>query len=274
MVSENHDKKGKVILIIGAIIIGIFTLLYFLLGVRSVFQILKWMLIIFFVLAILGTAFYFVWFFFFKKQKFDVTYVNKQKLLDACHKGYTGIMKGLYLSGDKGHNRVFWGKITGFARIKVLRRTLQYVEDEDGSMIPEMKYNDKTGRDEQVYIIDDEEQDVFSVTHSKTWIGKLFEEDDVVRVSPKSHDELVGDVTLFGFSLIPLSEYWFLNDDLLDVNKIDYAIKNEAWRGLMFEMLRDSKEIIDKASGLDSSHKKRIEEKSMYELPVDMGKKG
>lgn len=266
--NENKDKKGKGILITIIIIVAIFTLLYWLLGVRGLLNILKWMFIILFILAILGTVFYFVWFFFFKKQKFDVTYVNKQKLLNACNRGNTGMLKGLFLSGDKGHNRVFWGRITGYCRISVLTRTLKY------------KVDKKTGEKTQLYEEDEktplynygkEEQDVFSISHSKTFIGRLFEEEDLVRVSPEDHDELIGDITIYGFSLIPISEYWFLNNDLLDVRKIDYAILKEAERGIMFEMLRDSKEIIDKASGLDTGHQKRIEERSLYEIPVNMG---
>lgn len=271
MVSENKDKKGKGFLFFILIFIGVLILLYVFLGVRGLFQILKWLFIVFFVLAILGTLFYFIWYFFFKKHKFDITYVNKQRLLDACHKGYTPVLKGLFLSGDRGHSRTFWGVITGYCRISVLTRSLQY--DEAGKVV---MISDPHGEEGDLivdYKYGKEEQDVFSVSHSKYWLGRLFEDEDVVRVSPKDHDELVGDVTLYGFSLLPISEYWFLNSDLLDVRKIDFAILKEAERGIMFEMLRDSKEIIDKASGLDTAHQKRIEEQSMYELPIDMGKK-
>jgi len=266
---ENKEKKGKGIILVMVIVVAVLVLLYWLLGVRGLMSIVKWLFIIFFVLAILGVLFYFIWIFFFKKQKFDITYVNKQKLLDACQKGNSGMLKGLYLSGDKGHSRFFWGKITGYCRISVLTRSLRYT-DEKGVKVPEVVIDAKTGREEPVYDFGKEEQDVFSISH-KSFLSRLFEEPDVVRVSPVDHDELIGDVTLFGFSLIPLSEYWFLNNDLLDVRKIDYAVLKEAERGIMFEMLRDSKEIIDKASGLDTGHQKRIEERSMLELPVNMG---
>ena len=271
MVQENRDKKGTGIVLIAFIVVAVFLMIFFFTGVRGLLQMLKWLTIILFILAILGTLVYFIWFFFFKKQKFDVTFVNKQKLLDACHKGNTGVLKGLYISGDKGHSRVFWGKITGWARISVLTRTLRYeVDEKSGENVPMVDVDERTGKETPIYDIGNEEQDVFSVSHAG-FLGKFFEEEDIVRVSPSCHDELVGDVTLYGFSLLQVSEYWFLNTDLLDVRKIDYAILKEAERGIMFEMLRDTKEIVDKASGLDTNHQKKIEERSMLELPVNMG---
>lgn len=220
------------------------------------------------ILGIFGMVIYFIWYFFFKKQKFDITYVNKGKLQDACKKGYTNIYKGLYISGDKGHNRIFWGKITGYCRVSVLTREMKLNKDGTPKMKVEKTKDGKGTKEVIDYKYDTEEQDVFSVSHRGFLLG-LFEDDDIVRVAPEEHDDLVGDITLYGFSLLPISEYWYLNTNLLDMNKIDYAIKNEAWRGLMFEMLRDSKEIIDKASGLDTAHEKRIEERSLYEIPIN-----
>jgi len=271
MVSENKDKKGKGLLFVIIIFLAVFVLLYWLLGVRGLLQVVKWLFIALFILCILGLAFYFVWFFFFKKQKFDVTFVNKQKFLDACHKGNSGLLKDLFISGDKGHSRIRWGRITGYCRISVLTRSLKFEVDEKTGESVQVFYNDESSKKEYpVYNYNYEEQDVFSVSH-KGFIGRLFEEEDVVRVKPKDHDELIGDVTIFGLSLIPISEYYYVNSDFLNIQEVDWAVKNEAWRSLMFEMLRDSKEIIDKASGLDTAHQKRIEERSMMELPVNMG---
>ena len=75
------------------------------------------------------------------------------------------------------------------------------------------------------YEIGSIEQDVF-IVKSKGLAG-LFQEPMVIRVNPEDHDELVGDVTLYGYSLIPISEYWFLNTDHLDVRKIDYSIPKQ-----------------------------------------------
>lgn len=264
---ENREKKGKGIVLILIIVFAVLGLLFYFMGLRGILQIIKWFLIIMVILGILGVLFYFVWYFFFKKHKYDVTYMNKQKLMDACHKGYSKTLKGLYLSGDKGHSRVYWGKITGYCRISVLTKNLLF--NEEGK--PVMVKDEKTGKDVQDYTLERQEQDVFSVSH-KGWLLGLFEEDDVVRVSPDSHNDLCADIDLYGFSLLNLSEYWYLNNDLLDVRKIDFAILKEAERSVMFEQQRDFKDIVDKASGLDTGHQKRIEEKSSYEIPVHQDK--
>ena len=54
---------------------------------------------------------------------------------------------------------------------------------------------------------------------------------------------------------------------MLDVIKIDYAIRREAERGTFFVGLSDMKEIVDKAIALDSRHKKGVQEKALYDLP-------
>ncbi|GAG42647.1 unnamed protein product, partial [marine sediment metagenome] len=168
-----------------------------------------------------------------------------------------------YLSGDKTHSRVNIGKISGYCRMQVLTRTNKY----DKNNQPLME-NNPEGVPTPVYDIGKEEQDVFIVNKG------LFSDPMVIRVSPKDHDELIGDVTLNGFSLLPQSEYFFLNSDYLDVRKIDFAILKEAERGIMFESLRDMKSIVDKAVGLDAVHKKDIEKKNLVEIPeqVSTGK--
>ena len=55
--------------------------------------------------------------------------------------------------------------------------------------------------------------------------------------------------------------------DYLDVRKIDRAILLEAERGVLFEMLKDTKTIVDQAINLDQRHRKIIEEKSLMEIP-------
>jgi len=258
MAVENKEKKPKIFLIIGGILILIIILVVVFMGVKGIFKIFGTLFIIVFIIAILFGVAYLFWYVFLKKHRYDVTYVNKQKLIQAGKLiGKSNLMGDLYLSGDKGHSRIKLGKISGYCRIQVLTRTNKF--DKQGKTI---MIKNPDGSLEPDYDIGKEEQDVFIVGK------KIFGDPMVVRVSPKDHDELVGDVTLIGFSIIPHSEYWFLNSDHLDVRKIDYAILKEAQRGIMFEMLRDSKEVVDKAVGLDSRHKKDLEGKHLVDLPV------
>lgn len=267
---QNTNKGFKITTIV--IIVGIILLI----GIGIIFfmgwqGIIRFSLTIIQVLILAAAIFaiaYLFWFLFLKQQKYDVNYVNKQKLVEAGTKLRRDTMKDLYISGDKGHSRVKVGNIAGYARIQALSREYLYKTstNKEGIIKKELETitNDKGERIPQ-YTLEKQEQDVFVV--KSPGIGGIFSEPMVIRVSPEDHDELVGDVTLYGFSLIPIGEYWFLNSDHLDIRKIDYAILKEAERTIAFATLTDVKEMIDKATGIDARHKKQIEQKSLQEIP-------
>ena len=265
----SQQQKTRTFFIIAGVIIGLTIIIIAFFGVKNIFSILLFLLEALAFLSILFGIAYLFYFLFIKTHKYDVTYVNKKKLIEAGRKSQLEHLKGLYLSGDKGHTRVHIGKIIGYCRIQVLSKIYKYerVLDEITKR-PRMKVITMTNeKGEQVpeFDIDKEEQDVL-IVKSKGFLS-MFTDPMVIRVSPQEHDELLGDVTLRGFSLIPISEYWFLNTDYLDVRKIDYAILKEAERGVYFAGLSDMKEIVDKAVGLDARHKKGIEEKHLVEIP-------
>lgn len=266
---SNKEQKTKTWVIVGGIIVAITLVIIFLFGVRNIFRIILFLLEACVFLGILFGIAYLFYYLFIKKHRYDVTYVNKKKLMEAGRKCNLENLKDLYVSGDKGHTRVHIGKITGYCRIQVLAKNYLYEEIIDEKT--KQKYQqiktrpNERGENVPVYNLDKEEQDIF-VIKSKGFMG-IFSDSMVVRVNPEEHDELVGDITLYGYSLIPISEYWFLNTDYLDVRKIDYAILKEAERGIMFETLRDVKEVVDRAIGLDSRHKKDIESKHLVEIP-------
>ena len=265
----SKEQKSKTWLIITGIIIAIILVIVFIFGVRNIFRIILFLLEASVFLAILFGIAYLFYFLFIKKHRYDVTYVNKKKLIEAGRKSNLQNLKDLYVSGDKGHTRVHIGKITGYCRIQVLAKNYLYEETTDkktGQKYQKIKtIPNERGEEVPQYELDKEEQDIFIVRAKG--IMSLFGDSMVIRVNPEEHDELVGDVTLYGYSLIPISEYWFLNTDYLDVRKIDYAILKEAERGIMFETLRDVKEVVDRAIGLDSRHKKDIESKHLVEIP-------
>lgn len=270
MVVENKEKKSKAWIIVAIIIILIIVFVVYFLGTKGILKIFGTFVTILWVLAIIFGGAYLFYHLFIKKHRFDITYVNKQRLIEAGKLNIKGYNVGdLYLSGDAGHSRVCLGKIKGYCRVQILTRTSVYEDktDKEGKVVKvEKKVLDKeTNTYVPVYDSGKEEQDVFSV--AKRGIMSFFTDPYVIRVSPEEHDDIVGDVTLKGFSLLPHSEFWFLNSDYLDVRKIDYAILKEAERGIMFETLRDMKSIVDKATGVDSEHKKFIEKKNLVEVP-------
>jgi hypothetical protein len=272
----SQRQKSRTGLIIIGIIILIGLAVYFIFGVRNILKVILFILEGALLLSILFGVAYLFYYLFIKKHKYDPTYVNKQKLIDAGKKCNLENLKGLFISGDKGHSRVHIGKIIGYCRIQVLKKTFEYEEakDEKGEVYQKVKTRlNERGEAIPQYDIDKEEQDVF-IVKPKGFLS-IFSDPMVIRVEPSQHDELVGDITLYGYSLIPISEYWYLNSDLLDIRKIDYAILRECERTTFFAGLSDMKEIVDKAIALDSRHKKGIEEKSLYDLPEtqQIGKK-
>ena len=277
MLFANQQHKTRTWLIIIGVVILIILAIRFIFGVTSIIKIGLFLVEACLLLGILFGVAYLFYYLFIKKQKYDPTYVNKQKLIQAGKKCNLQSLKGIYISGDKGHSRVDIGKIIGYCRIQVLKKTYEYEEktDEKTGKKYQSVVTRANDRGEQIpqYEIDKEEQDVF-IARGKGFLS-IFTEPMVIRTEPSQHDELVGDVTLYGYSLIPISEYWYLNTDMLDVRKIDYAILREAERGVFFAGLSDMKEIVDKAIALDSRHKKGVEDRSLYELPEvqQIGKK-
>jgi len=260
------DSTKKIFVAVIIIVIVIFLIIIgtIFIGIKGIGNILLWVLGAAIVLGIFGLVVYAVYWLFFKKQKFDATYINKKHLINAGRISKPTTINDIYLSGDKGHSRVRIGKIIGYCRIQVMRKNIEY-DEQTGE--PKLKTDPRNPNKKiEIYSLEKEEQDVFVVERHGFPLS-LFADPMVIRVNPQNHDELVGDITLFGFSILPISEYFFLNNDYLDVRKIDFAILKEAQRGIFFEHLKDSKEILDKAVGLDSSHKKDIEKKNLYEIP-------
>jgi len=262
MTDENKNKKPMMFVIMGFILIVISIIVIFVFGVRGIFKIIGTIMVVALFCSLVFGIIYLFWWLFLKKHRYDVTYVNKQKLVLAGKiNQQKGVLGDLYISGDEGHSRVQLGKIIGYVRIQILAKLTKYNDDGSIKYKPEVEGEPR----EADYDLDKEEQDVFIV--SKGGLAGFFGEPLVIRVNPDDHDSLIGDITLKGFSIIPHSEYWFLNKDHLDVRKIDFAILKEAERGIFFEGLRDMKTIIDKSIGLDSDHKKKIEEKNLVDIP-------
>lgn len=266
MVMENKDKKPKIILIIVGILIVITIIVVVVMGTRGIIKIVTSIAVI-----VVGAAFFFLlaylfWFLFLKKQRFDPVYVNKQKLIASGKMNLPdGMLNNLFISGDAAHSRVKIGKIIGYQRIQLPMRQNIY-ETINGVKVMKMKEK-RSPNEESIpeYSYSTVEQDVFIV--KRNFLQGIFIDPMVVRVRPDKHTSLVGDVVISGFSLLPVSEYFFINDDYLDIRELDWAISQEAGRTIFFEHLRDEKSIMDRAIGLDSTHKKDIEQKNLVEMP-------
>lgn len=264
----NREQKGQIYIFVFAILLVLVVVAYMIFGLDSIFRIIVFIGEALLLISALFLIAYFFYWLFIKKHKFDVNYVNKQKLIEACGKLKRPILKDMYVTGDNKHTRAKVGKIQGYARIQILTRKYLFekVTDENGKTYQQQQtVSNERGEKIPVYELESIEQDVFTVKEGG--LMGMFKDPMVIRTNPEDHNELIGDVDLFGFSLIPISEYWFLNTDHLDVRKIDYAILKEAERTISFVVLSDMRELIDKATGVDARHRKEIERKSLVEIP-------
>lgn len=257
------EKKNFTIVIIITLVVFVLVAITLIFGVRSLGDILLWFIGSLFVLSIFGLIVYAVYWLFIKKHKFDATAVNKANLIKSAKISKPEILRDLYLSGDRQHSRVRVGRIIGYCRIQTTKKIIDYDTTGQPIMIP---HPNNPNKKIERFTLTTEEQDVFVVQKSGFPLN-MIEEPMVVRVKPTDHDELVGDVTLNGFSIIPVSEYFYLNNQYLDVRSIDHSILLEANRSVFHEHLKDYKALLDTAAGLDSKHKKDIESKSLYEIP-------
>lgn len=266
----NSGFKTKVIIVGIIVLVLIMAFVWFFFGSEGIVKALFVFLQLVFGAVIILALIWLGYELFIKKQKFDPTYVNKKKLMEACTQIKRPFLQDLYVSGDKGHTRGLIGNIKGYCRIQTIIRKYLYedkIDEKTGTKlkVPRMVM-DENGVSKQAYELEKQEQDVFYVKPKGTF-QSLFGKDMVIRVRPEDHDDLVGDVTLFGFSIIPISEYWFLNNDHLDVQQIDFNILKEAERTVAFVTMTDMKEFVDKATGIDAQHKKGIEAKSLVDIP-------
>jgi hypothetical protein len=269
MPNTNADHKGKTVWIIVGVAILLIAVAYIIFGVKNIGKMVVFLLEACLLLGTIGAIAYLFYHLFVKQQRYDVLYVNKQKILEACRKFKNPLLKDLYVSGDKAHTRAKIGKIINCIRMQSVTRKYVYrdaTNPKTGETYKVISTQvDEKGQEQPQYELEQMEQDVFAVKNKG--LAGWFSDPMIIRVEPNQHDELVGDVSLFGYSLIPIGEYWFLNSDHLDVRKIDYSILQESIRHMSIEMLRDMKALTDSASGLDAKHKKGIESKALYEIP-------
>ena len=253
--AQNKNTVPVFWAIIILILIILLSVLRFGFGITAIDGIISNLFIWIVVLFILGLVFYAVYWLFFRPHKIDVTYMNKERLIAAATLGKSPLMRDVYLSGDAGHSSVRLGKVIGYARIEIMKT------DNIGGL----KTDAKTGKPIPESLTR-AQQDVI-VFKRDPFPLDMIEEPKVLRCDPDDHTELVGDIKIKGFSLVKLSEYYYLNKDHLDVNKIDYNLQQEAKRGVLFLNLADMKSIVDIAIGIDSRHEKSMQKDSMIKIP-------
>jgi len=247
---ENKQKRPVAIFLIVGVIIIVLLIALWVRGFAGLWNVLKFMIFIILGLGLIGLVFYIVYWIFFREHKVDVTFINKQKLIDSAMVSKPPTVQEIHLTGDKAHSSVRLGRIIGWTRIQVFKPKKEHLSVKSPLGTP----------------LNREEEDVF-VFKSSPFPFSLLESPKVLRVRPEQHSDLVGNVYIRGFSIIKISEYYYLNNEMLDIAKIDYNVLQEAKRGVLFLTLSEMKTIMDDALGINPRHQREMQSRLMTKLP-------
>lgn len=217
------ESKTKLLLLGVVFVTIIMTLILF--GFKSLFTFVKWFAIIMFIVLFIGFIFWVVYTLFIKQKKIDLVALQSKKIVSSAKICKPEHLRFLYTSGDRFHESVKLGRITGFTIVKNYENENEYIFTFKKMAFP------------------------FS----------LFEDENILRCDPKDCTSPVGDVYIRTLAILKISEYYYLNKDSLNTHKVDETIFAEAKRGLLFLTLAEMKQITDKAMGLDAEHNKQIE---------------
>ena len=232
---DNRDSRKTAIVIVIVIFVVILLLALLFGGTQGLFGVIKFFITIAFVFGFIGLAFFVVWYLFIKKHKRDVPFENWKDYLRSAKDNGADMMGDLILTGDKYHSAKVFMTITGYLRV--------------------MGFDGK-------------EYDMFSGKRNPM---NPFEEDKIIMLEPNQHSDLIGDVFVYGISLIKKYGYYFLNIKTMDFNAIDKTVAMDTYRTLMYETLGDMKGLMDRATGLDAEFRKEQMQQKLLKIPVFSG---
>jgi len=232
---SNKDSKRNGIMLIALLFVVILVLSFVFGGAQGLFGVIKFFLTLSLVVGFFGFVFYVIYYLFFKKHRRDVPYENWKSYLQSALDNGADMMDEFILTGDKMHSAKRFFTVKGYLRVR--------------------------GFDNQEY-------DVF--------VGKrnpmnFLEEYKIVMLKPTQHSDLVGDVYVYGISLIMKYGYYFLNTEMLDFKGIDKSIALDTFRTIMYETLGDMKGLLDRATGLDAEFSKQRQQEKLLKIPVLSG---
>lgn len=260
---ESHEDKKKFIWI-GVIIILALILVYtyFTSGAQGINVMIKKYLMYALIAVIIG---FIVWVVFkiLKKPKVDLVANDLKDIIDAGMMSKPPMINDLYFTGDKEHGEFRVGKIIGYCQMQSYK-DLDLLANLTKGQVEQME---KEGKVPSQYII---KEDCF-VFKRMPFPLSLFEEPKVLKTLEDEHSQLIGDVKVYGVSLIKKYSAFYPNRAHLDIVRIDIGVIREAWRGQVHQFLRDAVSIQQRAVGLDSEFKKDMDSKKLLKIPSPLG---
>lgn len=286
METENKNKKLMIILFIVALVVITLVLIWLFGGFKSIGKLVMYIILFCMFIAFIGFIAYIVYYIKFRESKIDITWLNKQKIIQSALMCKNKYLRDIFIQGDYQHSYIKLGRILGYTQIqcykgkKLTKRMIEEMNpDEQQRILRETASGDvranslgnlefKDLKSNKWIEIDlPEKEDIFLFKQGG-WLAQLFQEYKVIRLSPDDHTELIGDVGIKAISLIKQSEYYYINKDYLDVKKIDYTLLQEAKRGITFLAFADMHDMVKTAMNLDSRFNKQMEQQGLLKEPT------
>lgn len=261
--TQTREEKGKVIwFIVALIVVALLVFIFYTSGQAGVMEVIKKFLIYGMIAVVLGLIIYAVMKIL-QKPKIDLVANDKKDIVDAAIMSKPPMVGDLYFTGDKEHGEFRVGKIIGYCQ-------LQSYKDFDvlaGMTRSQLEEMEKKGKVPSQYIV---KEDCF-VFKRFPFPFSLFEEAKVLRCFEDEHSQLIGDVKVYGVSMVSKFTYFWPNRAHLDIARIDIGVIREAWRGQVHQFLKDMVSINTRAVGLDSEFKKDMDKRKLLKIPSPMG---
>lgn len=232
---DNRDTKRTAITLIVIIVVIILILAFLFGGATGLFGVIKFFITASLIIGFFAFVFYVVWFIFFKKTPRNIPYENWKSYLKSARDNGSDMMEEMILTGDASHSAKRFMTIKGYLRIKAF----------DG-----LEYDFFVGKRSSMNFMED-------------W--------KIVVLKPDQHTDLIGDVYVYGISLIMKYGYYFVNSTMLDFDAIDKTVAMDTYRTLMYETLGDMKGLLDRATGLDAEFRKEQLQSKLLKIPVLSG---
>jgi hypothetical protein len=260
---ETRSEKGKIITIGVIVIIGaILVYTYLTVGSQGFSIIVKRVITYSIIVFILGLI---VWVVLriLRKPKIDLVENDRQDIIDAAIQSKPPMVKDLYFTGDKDHGEFRVGKIIGYCQLHSYK-DLDLIAGLTSVQLRDLESQGKLPSD---YII---KEDCF-VFKRLPFPLSIFEQPKVLRTLEDEHSQLIGDVKIYGVSMIRKFGMYWPNRAHLDIARIDIGVIREAWRGQVHQFLKDAVSIQQRAIGLDSGYKKSLDQRKLLKIPSPMG---
>jgi len=260
---ESQSEKSKMFWIIGIVaIVVILGYTYFTSGEQGLSAVLSQGIKYIIIAVVVGLILFAVQKLL-QKPKVDLVETDKQDIINAAMMSKPPMVRDLYFTGDKDHGEFRVGKIIGYCQ-------LQSYKDLDliSNLTKEqLRMLDDANKSPSEMII---KEDVF-IFKRMSFPMSIFETPKVLRTLEDEHSQLIGDIKVYGVSMIKKFGYYWPNRAHLDVSRIDISVIREAWRGQVHQFLKDLVAINQRAVGLDSEHRKDIAHRKLLKIPSPLG---